>query len=103
MANGCPEAAGWLGDHGARVTIIAAAALGRIDRVKAQIEGASRGELEQAFILGCGYGHTEVGQLLLDHGVDVDADDGRALRLARAYGHAATVAMLTTSGARARS
>lgn len=99
VANGCPEAAAWLADNGARVTIIAAAALGRIDRVQAQIEGATRDELEQAFILACGYGHTRAGELLLDHGVDIDAGNGRAMRLAREYGHADTVAMLRARGA----
>jgi len=94
VANGCPEAAAWLAGHGARVPIIAAAALGYIDRVQAQIAGATRADLEQAFILACGYGHTRVGELLLDQGVDIDAGNGRAIHLAREYGHADTVAML---------
>jgi ankyrin repeat protein len=99
VANGCPEAAAWLADNGARVTLISAAALGRIDRLEAELEGATRPDLEQAFILASGYGHTAAAELLLDRGVDIDAGNGRAMRLALQYGHDATVEMLRARGA----
>jgi len=99
VANGCPEAATWLAENGARVTIISAAALGRADRLEAELEGATRAEIEEAFILACGYGHIRAAELLLDHGVDIEAGDGRAMRLALQYGHADTVEMLRARGA----
>jgi len=102
LANGCPEAAGWLADRGARLTIISAAALGRMERLEAELEGATRAEIEEAFVLACGYGHTRAAEVLLDHGVDIEAGDGRAMRLALEYGHDATVAMLRERGAATR-
>ncbi len=99
VANGCPDAAAWLADRGARVHIIAAAALGHIERVAELAPHASAAELEEAFILGCGYGHTRVGELLLDRGVEIAAGSGRALRLATEYGHQGTVDMLLRRGA----
>ena len=53
-------------------------------------------------ILACGHGHTPAAAVLLDHRVDIEAGNGRAMRLAREYGHDATVAMLRGRGAAAR-
>ena len=99
LANGCPEAAAWLADHGARVSLVSAAALGRMERLAAELAGASRAELDEAFILACGYGHLSAAEALLDHGVDIEAGDGRAMRLALAYGHTAVVDLLRARGA----
>lgn len=99
VANGCPEAAAWLADKGARVTLIAAAALGRVDRMEAELDGATGPELEEAFILASGYGHTRAAEILLDRGVDINAASGRAMRLAVEYGHRDTVEMLRARGA----
>lgn len=99
VANGCPAAAAWLADRGARVTLIAAAALGRLDRLEAELPAAARPEIDEAFILAAGYGHTRAAERLLDAGADIDASNGRALRLAVEYDHPDTVAMLRARGA----
>jgi hypothetical protein len=103
VANGCPEAAGWLADRGARVTIIAAAALGRIDDVAREIASAPTDEIDQAFVLACGYGQTRVAELMLDRGLEPGAEIGdRALRMAAAWNHGDTVEMLRARGVRSR-
>jgi len=100
VANGCPEAAAWLADRGARVTLIAAAALGREEDVAREIEGAPAAEIAQAFDLACGYGRTRVAELFLDRGLDITTERAsRALRLAAAWNHPDTVDMLLARGA----
>jgi len=99
VANGCPEAADWLADHGARVTLIAAAALGRAGEVRRELAAAPPAEVEEAFILACAYGHTEVAELFLDSGLDPRA--GRcpeALLGAAEWGHLDIVTLLLARG-----
>jgi len=103
VANGCPEAAAWLADRGARVTIIAAAALGRVDDVARGIAGAPADEIDQAFVLACGYGQTRAAELILDRGLEPSAEIGdRALRIAAEWNHPDTIAMLRARGVRSR-
>ncbi len=100
VANGCPEAAVWLADRGARVTLIAAAALGRLDDVARAVDGAPRAELEQAFVLACGYGRTACAELLLGRAIDLAAGQARgALHLAAEWGHLEVVRLLLARGA----
>jgi hypothetical protein len=103
VANGCPEAATWLADHGARVTIIAAAALGRAGDVERELASAPPAEIEQAFVLACGYGQTRVAELMLDRGFQPGPDTGAsALRMAAEWKHDDTVDMLRARGVRSR-
>ena len=82
LANGRPEAAAYLAEHGARLNLEAAAGLGRLDVVKSffKEEGrrkTKRGkkQLQSAFLYAVGHGHKDVVEFLLDKGVDL-ADGG---------------------------
>jgi hypothetical protein len=100
VANGCPDAATWLADRGVRVTLIAAAALGRADDVERELPAAPASEIQEAFALACGYGRTAVAELLLDRGVDLaPATRAKALRMATEWDHPDTVQMLVGRGA----
>jgi ankyrin repeat protein len=77
LANGCPEAARALADRGARLDVIAAAGVGRLDRVQELADGATAPDLEKALITAAGTpGAYEVVKYLLDRGVDVAAATG---------------------------
>lgn len=77
LENGCPEAARALADRGARLDIIAAAGVGRLDLVERLAHDASAQELEKALITAAGTpGSYEVVKHLLDRGVDVAAKTG---------------------------
>ncbi len=98
VANGCPEAAAWLADRGVRVTIIAAAALGRADDVVRELPAAPPAEIDQAFVLACGYGRTAVAELFLDR-LELAADTlAKALRMANDWNHPDTAEMLIARG-----
>ncbi len=77
LANGQPEAAGFLADAGARLDVEGAAALGRLDVLGTFFDenGAARPpigpkELTSAFLYACGYGSREGAEFLMAHGVD---------------------------------
>lgn len=75
LANGQPDAAAYLADRGARLDLPAAAGIGRLDVVKALLDGEgapAAAAMHRAFALACGYGHSAVGELLLAAGVDVN-------------------------------
>jgi hypothetical protein len=77
LDNGCPEAAAYLADRGARVLLIEAAGLGRRDAVERVLSSTSHtaGRLSEALRYACGNGRTEVAELLLGRGADLaDAD-----------------------------
>jgi ankyrin repeat protein len=77
LSNGCPEAARALADRGARLDLIAAAGVGRLDVVQRLVDGASAQELEKALVTAAGmHGAYDVVEYLLDHGVDVAAGTG---------------------------
>jgi hypothetical protein len=100
LAQARPEAAAWLADHGARVTIVGAAGLGRRERVTELFDQATARHRELALISAATYGHGEVVAWLLDHGVDIAAQDGQtALHLAAHGGHLDTLKMLLARGA----
>ena len=98
VANGCPDAAAWLAGRGARVTLIAAAALGRADDVARELAAASPGDIEQAFVLACAYGRTRVAELFLDRCLDPRACPQALLR-ATEWGHVDVVTLLLARGA----
>ena len=56
-------------DRREAVTLIAAAALGRADDVARELPAAPPAEIEEAFVLACGYGRTAVAELFLDGGL----------------------------------
>jgi ankyrin repeat protein len=85
--------------HGARLTLGAAAGLGRLDAVRAMSEG---GAISPAFVLACRNGHTDVARFLLDSGADVNARGifaATGLHWAAINGHTATVRFLLDHGA----
>ena len=80
LANGCPEAAAYLADHGARLNLEAAAGLGRLDVVKSFFKHdrktrPGKKQLQSAFNHACGRGQKDVIEFLLSKGVDL-ADGG---------------------------
>jgi ankyrin repeat protein len=100
LANARPEAAAWLADHGARVTVVEAAGLGRGERVAELFDGETPRRRELALIYAAMYGHVAVMEWLLDHGVDVAAQDGQtALHLAAHGGHLEAMKLLLSRGA----
>jgi ankyrin repeat protein len=75
LANGCPQAAELLARRGARVDLVGAAGLGRLDLVKTLHAKATQAQMESAFMWACEYGRTAVIDFLLINGVDVAAQD----------------------------
>jgi len=76
LANGCPEAAQYLIERGARFGIIGAAGVGRLDVVEQLIDTAVPERREMALRYAAGYGHAAIVRFLLDRGVPVDAHHG---------------------------
>jgi ankyrin repeat protein len=76
LANGCPEAAQYLADHGARVGIIGAAGIGRLDVVRELADTADNSRREMALRYAAGYGQPDIVTFLLDRGVAIDAHHG---------------------------
>jgi ankyrin repeat protein len=78
LANGCPEAAAFLADRGARVTLIDAAGLGRLDEVRRRFDRGevTQDELNEAFRYSCAYGSTETAEYLLERGADLSDGPG---------------------------
>ena len=76
LANGRPEAAGYLAQRGAPLDLEAAAGLGRLDVVRSFFDRDGRlkppatiAQLKDGITWACEYGHTDVVGYLLDHGV----------------------------------
>ena len=101
LANGCPEAARALADRGARLDVIAAAGVGRLDVVQRLADGASARDLENALVTAAGtYGTCDVVTYLLDRGVDVAAGAGwTALHSATGGADLQTIDLLIRRGA----
>jgi len=103
LANGCPEAARYLAERGARLGMVGAAGIGRLDVVRQLVEAADVSRREMALRYAAGYGQLEVTRYLLDRGVDVDAHSGdgqTALFYAVLGNHIAVVRLLLERGAR---
>ena len=103
LANGCPEAAEHLAERGARVGMVGAAGIGRLDVVRQLVEAADVSRREMALRYAAGYGQLEITRCLLDRGVDVDAHSGdgeTALFYAVLGGHIEVVRLLLERGAR---
>jgi hypothetical protein len=109
LANGCGEAAVFLAQRGARLTLATAAGVGMLDRVRAYFpeEGStkrspSKKEMTASFLNACGYGRKEVVAFLLDRGVDVstqDKDGQTGLHWAVIGGHPEIVRVLLAKNA----
>ncbi len=103
LANGCPEAAAYLAERGARLDIVAAAGIGRLDVVEELFDETEAAERAGALRYACGYGQLGVARFLLDRGVEPDAHSGdgeTALFYAVLGGHLAVVRLLLERGAR---
>jgi hypothetical protein len=104
LANGCPEAAEFLAQRGARLDLEAAAALGHVDVVKRFFNddgslksNATTEQMTSGFLYACGYGRNTVVEFLLQRGVDIAAqsDDGQSgLHWAAIFGHLDTIKLL---------
>lgn len=109
LANGQPEAARWLAEHGAPLDLEEAAGVGRLDVVRRFVaddgalrKGATERERREALRWAAGYGHPEVVKFLLERGSDAAdaAEDGAtALHHAAYHGHAELVTLLLARGA----
>ncbi len=80
LANGRPEAAGFLASKGARLDLAGAAGTGQIDLVKKIFNGAgglypevTDAQLETALMWACEYGHNDIVAFLLEKGADLNA------------------------------
>lgn len=104
LANGRLKAAAFLARHGARLTLISAAGIGRLDLVKRYFNEDSslksfpaKQQLESALVYACGYGHTKVVEYLLTKGIDLATHTGNgqtALHYAVIGGHLDTIKLL---------
>lgn len=99
LANGCPEAAAFLADRGARLTLVDAAALGRMNEVRHFFESAAPDQelINEALRYACAYGTTEVAEYLLGRGADLadgPGDGQTATHYAVITGHLDTLRML---------
>jgi hypothetical protein len=82
LANGQPRAARFFADRGAHLTLVEAAGVGRLDRVRASFDenGGGRGpippaELDSALQYAAGYGHADIVHFLLDRGANPSMSD----------------------------
>jgi len=110
LANGCPEAARYLAERGARMDLVSAAGLGRLDMVRSFLDeqgnpkpGTTAGQLEMALRYASAYGWTDVVRFLLKHGVHVEAHTGDGetpLYYAVLGGHLEVLRLLLERGAR---
>ena len=99
LGNGCPEAAAYLADRGARVQIAEAAGLGRRDAVERLLADARHtpAQLNHGLRYACVYGRMEVAELLVGCGADLadGTGDGQTpAHMAVIGGHLETLKML---------
>ncbi len=103
LANGCPEAARYLAERGARLDLVGAAGVGRLDGVQRLFDQADVPTREMALRYAAAYGNGNVVTFMLDRGVGVDAHTGdgeTALFYAVLSGHLDVIELLLARGAR---
>lgn len=104
LSNGRPEAAIFLAERGARLNIVGAAGIGRLEAVMSFFKsdgrlktGVTKKEAESAFVYACMWGKHEVVQFLADQGVNLAAHHGdgqTGLHWAVIVGRLSTVKLL---------
>ena len=109
LANGCPEAAEFLAERGARLGIVEAAGVGRLDVVRTFFDprgesklGITADVIHTAFRYACFYGREDVVEFLIERGVDLAGHDGdgqTGLHYAAMGGRLDTVKLLLKHGA----
>ncbi len=107
LANGRMQAAEFLAQRGATLDLEGAAGLGRLETVKKFFDDDPQRNLkdqqiERALLWACEYGHNDVVDFLLQHGVSpqAQANTGQtALHWAVIGGHLDTIKLLLTRGA----
>jgi len=70
LANGRPKAAEFLASRGARLDLVAAAGLGRLDLVETFYPQATREQVRDGFLWACEYGRNSVVEFLLAKAVE---------------------------------
>jgi ankyrin repeat protein len=103
LGNGCPEAAAYLADRGARVHLVEAAGLGRLETVARILDagGATPAQVNEGLRYACAYGQSAVAELLIERGADLASTTGdgqTAAHTAVIAGHLATLQMLLGHG-----
>lgn len=102
LANGRPEAAEFLAQHGAPLDLEGAAGLGRLDLVQNLILATTPAKINAGLWWASEYGRDNVVDFLLDHGADVGAGENTgslALHWAIIGGQLETVKLLLKRGA----
>jgi ankyrin repeat protein len=106
ICNGQGEAAEFLADRGARLDLCSASAVGKLDIVRGLFgrdgDLAVHEQKRLAMVYACLYGRNEVVRFLLEHGVDVSAQDGHGqsgLHYAALCGNLDLLKLLITHGA----
>ncbi len=104
LANGCPEAAAFLAAHGARLDLVAAAGVGRLDVVRSFFDEQGRPEADvstaqvnAALRYAAFYGSAEIAKFLLERGADIadsPGDGQTAMHRAVMGGHIDVVRVL---------
>lgn len=105
LANGRPKAAEFLASRGARLDLVGALGLGRLDVVQNFFDedgrlklDATKEQLNEGFFYACGYGRNSVVEFLLKKGVDLaaqrDVDGQTGLHWATIGGQLDTVKLL---------
>lgn len=107
LANGEFEAVNALIHHGARVSLPAAAALGRVEDARRLIPSADTGNRHQALAVASQFGHVEIVRALLDAGEDPNRynpvgfhSHSTPLHQAALAGHEDVVRLLVERGAK---
>jgi ankyrin repeat protein len=101
LGNGCPEAAAYLAERGARVELAEAAGLGWREATERLLttSGAPSTQLDEALLIASVYGHTAIADLLIGHGADLAStthDGQTAAHQAVVAGRLDTLEMLLT-------
>jgi len=99
LDNGCPEAAAYLGDRGARVQLADAAGLGWREVLERLLGDASytSHQMAEALRYACAYGRTEMAELLIRRGaniIDATRDGQTPAHMAVIGGHIQTLKTL---------